>query len=267
MKKVVIITPTFNKLEAATRPFIESLYKYTDENLFDLIIVDNASTDGTVEYLKEIEKEHSNFKLICNSENLGYSKGNNIGIKLGLESDYKYFGLLNNDILFTPDWLENTISVFEKDEQIGMTAPRDKGRKKIFKKVLTPDNYIEHYKDYLKKFKEEFEYVLEPLFCCVFVKREVIEKIGLMDENYTPAFWEDHDYIMRTFYAGFSCTTCNRAFIYHNHSMTSSAVKKEIFERNKRYFFKKHPLGEWIWKHKRSNVIRDLKNYIKESLK
>ena len=52
MNKTVIITPTFNKFEMATKPFLQSLYQYTDENSFDLIIIDNGSTDGTVEYLE-----------------------------------------------------------------------------------------------------------------------------------------------------------------------------------------------------------------------
>lgn len=266
MEKTCIITPTYNKLEKATKPFMETLYQYTDENLFDLIIVDNASSDGTVEYLKSVEKERANFKLVCNDENLGYSKGNNIGIKMALEGDYEYIGLLNNDILFTPGWLENTLKIFELDSRLGMVAPRDAGRKKFFKKKITAQNYLENYKKCLSKFKEPFKYVLEPLFCCVLIKKEVIEKIGLMDENFTPAFWEDQDYLLRASYAGYSFATSNGAFIFHNHSTTSSAVSKEIFERNRQYFYKKHPLGKWIWEHKRSNLIKDIKNYIKEGM-
>ncbi len=265
-KKVVIITPAFNKFEAATKPFLESLYKYTDTEIFDLIVIDNGSNDGTKEYLKSFEKEHSNLKVIYNTENLGYSKANNQGIEVALKSDYEYIGLLNNDILFTPNWLEDTLKIFDYDSQLGMVAPRDAGRRKFFKKKLTSDNYINYYKDYLNKFTKPYKQVLEPLFCCVLVKREVIEKIGLMDVNYTPAFWEDQDYIMRTFYAGYSMATSNISFIFHNHSTTSSAISKEIYEKNREYFFKKHPLGKWIWEHKRSNFIRDIKNYIKESM-
>ena len=126
--------------------------------------------------------------------------------------------------------------------------------------------YLKNYKEYLSKFKEPFKYMLEPLFSCVIIKREVIEKIGLMDENYTPAFWEDQDYCLRALYAGYSLATSNLAFVFHTHSTTSSAISKEIFEKNRQYFYKKHPLGKWIWEHKRSNIIRDLKNYIKEGL-
>ncbi len=266
MKKVVIITPVYNKFEQATKLFLDSIYRYTDSEVFDLIIIDNGSTDNTTEYLKNFEKEHSNLKVIYNKENFGYSKANNQGIKLALKSKYEYIGLLNNDILFTPDWLENTLKIFEYDTQLGMAAPRDAGRRKFFKKKLTPENYIMYYKGYLKRFEEPLKYMLEPLFSCVIIKREVIEKIGLMDENFTPAFWEDQDYCLRALYAGFSLATSNISFVFHNHSTTSSGIKSEIYERNRKYFYKKHPLGKWIWEHKRSNLIKDIKNYIKEGL-
>ena len=109
MKKTAIITLTYNKLEVATKPYLDSLYQYTDENEFDLIIVDNASSDGTIDYVKDFAKNHKNITIICNNENLGYSKGNNIGIKSVIDKDYEYIALLNNDILFTPNWLNITI--------------------------------------------------------------------------------------------------------------------------------------------------------------
>lgn len=260
MKKTAIVTLTFNKLEKATKPFLESLYKFTDEKDFDLIIVDNNSTDGTLDYLKDFAALHSNIKLIFNSENLGYSKGNNIGLKEILNTDYEYVGLLNNDILFTPNWLENTISGFAQDEKIGMASPRSNEHCK-----LTAQNYLQGYKKFIKRFRGDVKYTLAPFFSCVIIKKEVINKIGLLDEAYTPAFWEDWDYAFRAQYAGYSMIYVNNAFIFHNHSTTSSALGSEISERNKKYFFNKHPLGKYIFEHKRSNIIKDILRYIKES--
>ncbi len=264
MKKAVLITLTYNKLEEATKPYLESLYEYTDESLFDLVIVDNASSDGTVGYLREFAKNHSNVKLIENFENLGYSGGNNIGLRYIKDMEYEFVGLLNNDILFTPNWLEDTIDIFSKDSQLGMVSPRiQKGRGKWGE--ININNYLQKYKKYLNRFKDDFTFSLEPLFCCIIIKKEVTDSIGLMDENFSPAFWEDNDYCFRTMYAGYSLARSNRTFVYHNHGTTSSAVKSEIFERNKQYFFKKHPLGKWIWAHKRSNLFKDIKRYITDS--
>lgn len=260
MKKVAIITLTYNKSERATKPFLNSLYEFTDEACFDFFVVDNASTDGTVEYLKDFATHHKNMTLIFNEENLGYSKGNNIGIKKALEGEYEYIALLNNDILLTPNWLENTIKGFELDESLGMLSPRNNEKCK-----LTPKNYLSGYKKYLSKFKKPLKYVVTPFFSCVVIKRNVIDEIGLLDENFTPAFFEDNDYSFRAMYSGYSLAYINSVFIFHNHSTTSKSIGSEISERNRKYFFKKHPCGKWIWEHKRSSLIKDIIKYVKES--
>lgn len=257
--KTAIITLTYNKLNEATKPYLESLYKFTPENEFDLYLVDNASSDGTKEYIKDFAKNHSNIEIIENKENLGYSKGNNIGIVATMKKEYDYIALLNNDILLTPNWLIDTINAFKKDEQLGMLSPRNNEKCK-----LKPENYLKGYKKYLSKFKNPLKYVVTPFFSCVIIKKEVIDKIGLFDENYTPAFWEDNDLSFRAMYQGYSLAYCNSTFIFHNHSTTSSQIDRKIPQRNKEYFFKKHPLGKYIWEHKKTNILNDIKKYIKE---
>ena len=78
-KTLSIITLTLNNLEY-TKKYIESLYRFTSD--FELIIVDNASTDGTVDYLESLRLENDNVKVIYNEENKGFSKGNNQGIEI-----------------------------------------------------------------------------------------------------------------------------------------------------------------------------------------
>ena len=209
MKRTAIITLTYNKLEQATKPFLNSLYEFTDEKTFDLVIVDNNSTDGTLEYISEFAQKHSNITIIHNEENLGYSKGNNVGLKAIIDKPYEYVGLLNNDILFTPNWLENTINGFSHSENIGMASPRSNEKCK-----LTPQNYLQGYENFLKKFKAPVKYPLAPFFSCVIIKKEVIDKIGLLDEAFTPAFWEDWDYAFRAQYAGYNVIYVNSAFIF-----------------------------------------------------
>ena len=259
MEKTAIIILTYNKLNEATRPCLESLYKNTDVELFDLYVVDNGSKDETIVFIEEYQKRYPNIKLIKNLQNEGYSKGNNIGLKEALKKDYKYIGLLNNDILFTPDWLNKTIEAFSLDEQLGALSPRNNE-----KTNLTAFNYLNSYKKYLSKFKTPIRYVVTPFFSCVIFKRRVLDEIGLFDENYSPAFFEDNDLSFRVLYKGYSLGYCNNTFIFHNHSTTSKNIDKSIFERNKEYFFKKHPLGKYIWEHKRTNVIKDIIKYLKD---
>jgi len=260
--KTAVITLTYNKLKVATEPYLKSLYKYTNEEEFDLYLIDNGSTDGTKEYLRNFKKLHNNVYLIENEINQGYSKGNNIGIKKALEKNYTYIALLNNDILLTPNWLNDTIKAFDLDKQLAMISPRNNEKCK-----LKPDNYLQGYKNYLSRFKDPLKYVVTPFFSCVIIKKEVLEKIGEFDENFSPAFWEDNDLSFRALYEGYSLAYCNSTFIYHNHSTTSSSIDRKIPQRNKEYFFKKHPLGRYIWEHKRTNIINDIVKYIKEGSK
>ena len=264
MKKICIITLCWNHLKEATAPFIESLYKFTDEKDFDLIVVNNNSTDGTKEFLEEVSKSHKNMEVVNMPKNLGYAGGNNVGLNIFFNRNkpkkkYDFVGLLNNDILFTPNWLPNTLKAFSYDDAIGMASPRSNEHCR-----LTPKNYLSGYKKFLKRFKGDIKYTLAPFFSCVLIKREVVEKIGLLDEAFNPAFFEDYDYAFRAQYAGYSMAYVNDAFIFHNHSTTSRSTKSEISERNKKYFFKKHPLGKWVWEHKKSSILKDIIRIFKE---
>jgi GT2 family glycosyltransferase len=259
MKKIAFVVLAWNKLETTTRLFLDSLYQYTDSKVFDLIFVDNGSTDGTADYVREYAAAKDNLFLIENPENLGYSKGNNQGLKYIADKDYEYVGLLNNDILFTPDWLENIFICFDHDPQLGMVSPKGQNGKKF-----TVDNYLGKYEKFLKKYKNLMYYTTEPLFCCVVIKKEVIDRIGLMDENFTPAFWEDNDYCFRAMYAGYSLARSNRSFVFHNHMSTSSEIAKEISRRNAEYFFQKHPMAKRYWSVRRTSFFKMIIRYIKD---
>ena len=99
-RKTSIIILTYNNLEY-TKKCLESIKKYTEKNSYEIIIVDNNSTDGTREYLKK----EKNLKVILNDSNEGFPKGVNKGIKIAnKENDIL---LLNNDTVVTTNWLKN----------------------------------------------------------------------------------------------------------------------------------------------------------------
>lgn len=226
-----IITLTYNNIEF-TKKFIESLYKYTKD--FELIIVDNGSGDGTVEYLKSLPE----IKLITNKENLGFSKGNNQGLKL---AEGEYIGFLNNDILLYPNWFEDCKSVFEL-ENAAFVSP----------KHINPHFHNTNEKNYIKYFKKiynnnkNYEKTFDECqFSCVITKKEVLDKIGWFDENYTPAFFEDNDFKYRAIESGYDCFVINTACFFHFGSVTSAKLNQK-FEQNKDYYFKKYRFAEYL---------------------
>ena len=111
-RNVSIIILTYNQLEC-TKACIESIRQYTNPNCYELIIVDNASTDGTPAWLKE----QKNIIYQLNSKNEGFPKGCNIGISLA--NPENHILLLNNDTIVTTNWLENLQNALESDEKIG----------------------------------------------------------------------------------------------------------------------------------------------------
>ena len=228
--KLSIITLTLNKLEY-TKKFIESLYEYTKD--FELIIVDNGSTDGTVEFIKSKPE----IKLIQNKENSGFSKGNNQGIEI---AQGEYIGFLNNDILLYPEWFEACEEVF-KNESAGFVSPRhvnphyDNTNEKKYKEYFSKIPYS-------KAYEKSFD---ECVFSCVITKRNILDVIGTFDENFYPAFFEDNDLKYRAIEKGYGIFVTNKAAFYHFGSVTSIKHTQNI-EKNRAYYYSKHPFAEYL---------------------
>jgi len=117
-KPVSIIILTWNALEY-TQKCVNSIQNHT-RYPHEIVFVDNASTDGTVEYLRNLVKEHPSYKLIENPGNKGFAAGNNQGVSA---ASGEYIMLLNNDVLVSDEWLEGLVESLERDEIIGMVGP------------------------------------------------------------------------------------------------------------------------------------------------
>lgn len=241
--RLSIVTLTFNQLEEATRPFLESLYAETRAEDFELVVVDNGSTDGTVPYLQSICRDRGNMTLHMNDRNEGYSRGNNLGLNR-ISTETPYIGLFNNDVLFTPGWLMRMIEAFESEPRLGLASPRINDSRS-----MTRTNFRSRYRRMLARYKDPVTFNVTPYFCCVMMRRRVLEKVGLLDEAYSPAFFEDDDYSMRSLYAGFLNGYVNTAFVYHNHCTTSGRMsdRRELLDRNRRIFYDKHYLGRVLY--------------------
>ncbi len=215
-----------------TRQCIDSIIENTPEfNEVQFIIVDNASTDGTSDYIAHLSQQFNNIEVISNSENLGFAKGCNQGIRIAKSN---YVVLLNNGTLVTKGWLSNLIREAESSPEIGIVGSR----------LLYPhSNIIQHIGVKLTKMKEFYPYHYSKLrdqryvpeaavstdynvvtFACVLIKKEVFARIGLLDEEYINSY-EDVDFCIRAREAGFRIRYCADSILYYFESKTPNRHK------------------------------------------
>lgn len=203
------------------RQCIESLSKIDYAN-WELIVVDNGSTDGSVEKIKKLNIKNQNYKsklkIIRNKTNLGFAVANNQGYKV---SRGKYILLLNNDTKVEPDFLTKLVSHIKQDLSVGVIQP------KIFLmdkpeyldnagSFLTRSGFLEHWgfgeKDG-KEFNSERE-IFSAKGACMLIRREVIEKVELFDDDFF-SYFEESDFCWRVWMNGWKVLFYPEAKIYH----------------------------------------------------
>ena len=239
-----IVVLTYNQLKEGTVPCLESLFLYTPRDQFELIIVDNASSDGTPDHLRNVAKEHENVRLILNAENKGYAGGNNDGMRAA-RGDCVI--LLNNDTMATPGWLDSLLGPLEKDRGIGLICPvtNSAGNEQtVVIPSLNEENYVEVSRRYTSKNKGHLFDTEKLGFYCVAMRRDVMEKVGLLDEKFGLGMFEDDDYCYRVRRSGYRLVINEGCFIFHKGSLSFKKLEnkeyQQIFDRNRDYYQRKH---------------------------
>ena len=214
---------------------LRSLYNQTYRPL-EIIVVDNASTDGSVDFLRE--KFHS-VHLIRNDKNLGFGAGNNIGIRA---SQGRYIMMLNNDTRLDPNCVEELKRSIEKDERFGACASKIllESRPDTIDGVgivVCPDG-LSFGRGRLQKrerYDEEEEIFFASDGACLY-RREMLDDIGLYDEDFF-AYADETDMGWRAQLAGWKCIYSPKAIVYHHHSTSTggrvSFFKAFLVERNR----------------------------------
>lgn len=167
--------------------------------------------------MEALKKEHKNIKTIYNEENLGFACANNQGIEI---SEGEYVLLLNNDVILTDGWLSRMINVAESDDRIGIVAPctnHASGRQVVtFNGTEENDEEIQDFaKNTLLKNAGNWISVSRVIGFCMLIKRDVIFKVGVLDEMFGPGGYEDYDYCMRVKQANYDIVIALDTFVFH----------------------------------------------------
>ena len=243
MKKplVSIIILTWNGLEHL-ETCLPSIMEQTYENI-EVIVVDNCSTDCSIEYVKE---NYPSVKLVCNSENVGFAEGNNVGIR---ESSGEYIVVLNNDTEVDKNWISAFVEAADENPDAGMLACKILSY--YDRKLIDCVGHL-IYPDGLSRGRgrgemdegqyDELEEVAFPSGCAALYKKEMLEQIGLFDKDFF-IYVEDSDLGIRGRLAGWRCLYVPDAVVYHKYSATMggySPKKAIMIERNRIWFVVKN---------------------------
>lgn len=214
-----IVVLTYNQLPV-TRLCVESVFRHTRD--FELVVVDNGSSDGTVEYLRTLEAQHANVKILLNPSNRGFAGGCNQGIAVARGRDVV---LLNNDTVVSEGWLEGMLSAAEASGA-GLVGPRTNrinGPQQVDDVPYderTLAGFEEFAQAWRKQHRAEVAEIHRLMGFCLLIRREVIERIGGLDSGFGKGNLEDDDYCLRAALAGFRVIVANEVFIHHFGSVT-----------------------------------------------
>lgn len=225
----------------------------TDYNDFDIVVVDNDSSDGSVEYLK---KNFPSVRVVESGENLGFGKGNNLGVRT--YPDYDAYLFLNNDVSVPKDWLKELVKVLESDAKVGAVGPKVLYSKKKNGKYIVNSAGIKvdkHFMAYDRYDKEEdnpkydvIEEVDALMGGAFLVRRDVFEKVG----GFNPKmflYYEDIDLSLRIRDLGYKIMYCGKSRVFHDHMASSkklSVRKRNIMNARNRFFSIRSRLGLWV---------------------
>jgi GT2 family glycosyltransferase len=257
---VAIIVLTWNQRDFAL-DCLASLAEldYPAERL-QIIVVDNGSIDGTAQAVEEqyCRAGELSVTVLVNDENLGFAEGNNVGIRRALEGDAEYVMLLNNDTAVDPFMLNELLAVTESSPRVGIVGPKMlyfdepdriwcagnqldwRSGESIRLQAEQRDNGAEGQR--ADELPREADFITA---CAIFLRRQVIEEIGLLDPRFF-IYYEETDWCMRARAAGWQILYVPRARMWHKVSAamgTTSPATAYYMSRNVLLFVAKNRRG------------------------
>ena len=244
-KKLAIILVNWNSYEL-TNDTLQSLYQTSYQD-YDIICVDNASTDDS---LSQLKTNHANIIILTCDQNTGFTGGNNKGMQYALDHGYAYTLLLNNDVAVESDFLEPLVQALDANENLGAVQPliyfhHDRtliwnagSRYNKWLGVTKTIGYNKKDKDQKERFRTDQNQNqgdtkdIQPIQniawitgCAFMVRTEVLKKVGLL---YHPFFiyYEDVDLSFRIKNAGYDLGYVPASVIYHIAGMSHKSSKK-----------------------------------------
>ncbi|MFD0869758.1 Chondroitin polymerase [Chlamydia abortus] len=239
MTMTSIIIPTYNGRELLAA-CIQSIRSSTSSP-YELIVVDNGSVDGTAEYCREEQLTYVGLP-----DNRGFPAACNIGLRLAKGSSLM---LLNNDVVVTGGWLERLLEALHSAPDIGIVGPcsnRVSGSQKVRLGYASMEQFHCEAHRYMEARRGIRTATRRLTGFCFLFRRELWERIGELDERFTPGYYEDDDYCYRARRAGYRLLIARDAYVHHigSASFRRHSKRSKLLYINRRKFIRKwgvHP--------------------------
>lgn len=204
---------------------------------WELIVVDNGSTDGTTELSLNSKFKINRSKLIKNKTNLGFAPANNQGYKA---SSGKYLLLLNNDTLVDADFLDILVAKMESEKDLGVIQPKIRIMDKPeyldnAGSFLTRIGFLHHW-GFMQKDRQEFNKdreVFSVKGACMLIRKRLVDEIGLFDPDFI-SYFEESDFCWRVWLTGNRVLFYPQTEIFHKIGFTIKRL--DVGDLNRHYY-------------------------------
>lgn len=240
LSKIDVIVPVYNAMDDV-KNCLKSLELYKDGFEINVIVVNDGSNHQTSDWLRKFCQIKQNFVLIDYSQNQGYTKSINCGLR---EAKSNYVIALNSDTIVTQGWLKGLYDCINSNPKIGIVGPLSNAaswqsvpelmNKEEFKvnelpKEITPNNLAEIVRKVSKNYYPRINVING---FCFMMKREVIRSIGYMDEiNFPVGYGEENDYCIRAARAGYELAVADNSYVYHAKSKSFGHDRRKALSK------------------------------------
>ncbi len=257
---VSIIILTTNALSMTKEQLLDVAKLETKGIEAECLVVDNGSKDGTEEAIKNYKLPNMAYKFIQSGANLGFAGGNNVGIKDAIKRGFDYILLMNNDLILPEDLVVKITDFMQKNPEAGLASPKmyfakgyefhkdrykesDKGKVIWYAGgIIDKNNVYTSHRGVDEVDRGQYDKI-EPTDvangAAVIIRREVFEKIGLLDSSFF-LYWEDADFSERARRAGYKVMYYPKTWMWHKVSAStggSGSPTNDYFLIRNRFYY------------------------------